>query len=85
MKRFNFSFIPCLKVKGYTDGSIVVFDNYDSDTTQTLDYVGDDLGLERLIEVILNQYQIKENIKSAKKLLKDNLSKDIYDNWDIPE
>tara|TARA_R110001606_G_C14955732_1_gene601238 strand:+ start:257 stop:511 length:255 start_codon:yes stop_codon:yes gene_type:complete len=83
MKRFNFSFLPALKVKGYTDGSIVVFDNYDSDTTQTLEYVGEDLGLDRLIETIHNQYQVKENIKTAKKLIKDDLSKDIYDNWDI--
>tara|TARA_R110002153_G_scaffold71682_4_gene187826 strand:+ start:210 stop:422 length:213 start_codon:yes stop_codon:yes gene_type:complete len=69
MRRFNFTYLPTLKVKGYTDGSIVVFDNYDSDTTQTLDYVGED-NIDGLITAIHNKYQINENIKSINNLIK---------------
>ena len=68
-ERFNFTYLPTLKVKGYTDGSIVVFDNYDSDTTQTLDYVGED-NIDGLITAIHNKYQINENIKSINNLIK---------------
>lgn len=85
MKRFNFKFLPALSVKGWCDGNLVTFDHNCPDTMQTLDYLDSDLSMERLIGTIMLNYQIKANMKTAKKIIKedDGLSRDIYDNWNI--
>lgn len=86
MKRFNIGFLPTLKVKGYTDGSIISFDRDCPDTMQTLDILDSgenaDLAMERLVETIFHVHQIKVNMSSAKKAIKRDIQ-DIYDNWDI--
>lgn len=77
MRKFKFKYLPSLYVQGWCDGNLVTFDHECLDTNQTLEYMtsGKDeevieMALERLVETVLHNYQIKENKKKINQLIR---------------